>query len=63
MDGGSVENAGAFFNLAKNLRRVVARAELAPTFCIVADLSRLKALLRQRLRRLHVTQLPLTSCQ
>ena len=31
MDGESAENAGAFFSLAKNVRRGISRAKLAPT--------------------------------
>ena len=34
MDGGSAENAGAFFSLAKGLPQSVSRVELAPTITI-----------------------------
>ena len=43
MDGESAENAGAFFSLAKNVRRGISRAELAPTEIIGIQVFRLVA--------------------
>ncbi len=52
MDGGSVENAGAFFNLAKCLVAGLSRVELAPTLGMFAGLSRLMALPQKSLANL-----------